>query len=307
MGIEFSKTAYPGTFPPFWRGEVKVLPGDFKVKQTFAEGTLLKHGTPIQLDFVNMECGVVKVAKVLAGGTTTIPRVTKGTLLKVGDVVMKLGKTDVSPSISAIDTTNASYDLITMDGAIAGLAAGDFLQEATAVGAASVKAVHKITIGTNAANADTLTIDGVVYTFATAAAEGVIAVGGTALATAANLEDALSAQYDNIFSVSADGAKLVLTQLVAGVGAIPVIAKTGTIAATVATTTAAVAGVPAAPVYAMPDAVIETTKEYKAQGFQTVSAGYEALVLKEVAYPIPASWLTGFSLTNNPSIKYIKQ
>ena len=307
MGISFDKIAIAGNFPPFWRGDVKVLPGDFKLKQTFPEGTLLKRSLPIVLDFDNMECAIVKVAKVLAGGTTTIPRVVKGTVLQVGDVVMKLGKVDVSPTISAIDKTNADYDLITLSGAIAGLTTGDFLQEATAVGTAAVKGVHKITIGTNAANADTLTIDGVVYTFATAAAEGVIAVGGTALATAANLEDAVSAQYEGVFSVKADGAKLVLTQLVVGVGAIPVIDKTGTIAATVATTTAAVAGVTAAPLYNMPDAVVETTKEYTALGFQTVSAGYEALVLKEVAYPIPATWLTGYSLKNNPSIKYIKQ
>ena len=308
MGISFDRTAYAGSMPPFWRGEFKVLPGDFKLKQAFADGTILKAGTPIQIDFENMECAVVKVAKVLAGGTTTIPRVTKGTLLKVGDNVMKLGKTDVSRAVSAIDTTNADYDVVTLDGAITGLTTGDFLQECSAVGAAAVKGVHKITIGTNAANGDTLTVDGVVYTFATAAAEGVFAVGGTALATAANLEDALSAQYDNIFSVKADGAKLVFTQLVAGVGAIPVISSTGTIVATVATTTAAVAGVPAAPLYELPDAVIETTKEYSpTKGFQTVSAGYEGVVLKEVVYPIPASWLEGFSLKNNHSIKYIKQ
>ena len=312
MGISFERTAYAGNMPPFWRGEFKVLPGDFKLKQAFAEGTILKAGTPIQIDFANMECAVVKVAKVLAGGTTTIPRVTKGTLLKVGDNVMKLGKTDVSRAISSIDTSNADYDAITLDGAIVGLTAGDFFQECSAVGAAAVKGVHKITIGTNATAGDKITIDGVDYTFAAAAGEGVFAVGATALASAANLEDALSAQYDNIFSVKADGAKLVFTQLVAGVGAIPVISVTqtggGTLAATVATTTAAVAGVPAAPLYELPDAVIETTKEYSpTKGFQTVSAGYEGIVLKEVVYPIPSSWLEGFSLKNNHSIKYIKQ
>ena len=118
MGISFDRTAYAGSMPPFWRGEFKVLPGDFKLKQTFVDGTILKAGTPIQIDFENMECAVVKVAKVLAGGTTTIPRVTKGTLLKVGDNVMKLGKTDVSRAVSAIDTTNADYDVVTLNGAI---------------------------------------------------------------------------------------------------------------------------------------------------------------------------------------------
>lgn len=316
MGISFERTAYAGNMPPFWRGEFKVLPGDFKLKQTFAVGTVIPAGTPIQIDFANMECAVVKVAKVLAGGTTTIPRVTKGTLLKVGDNVMKLGKTDVSRAVSAIDTTNDAYDVITLDGAIAGLTAGDFLQESSEVveATAEVKGVYKLTIGTNATAADKLTIDGVDYTFAAAAAEGVFAVGATALASAANLEDAVSAQYDGIFSVKADGAKLVFTQLVGGVGAIPVISVTqtggGTLAASIAQTTAGVAAVAAltAPLYELPDAVVETTKVYAtANDFQTVSAGYEGVVLKEVVYPVPASWLEGFSLKNNHSIKYIKQ
>lgn len=202
MGISFDKIAVAGNFPPFWRGDVKVLPGDFKLKQTFAEGTLLKAGTPIQLDFDNMECGVVKVAKVLAGGTTTIPRVVKGSLLKVGDVVAKVGKLDLSRVVSAIDTSNADYDVVTLDGAMTTLTTGDFLAES-----------------------------------ATYAADPLVE---------------------------------------------------------------------SAPLY-VADAVIETTKVYTAKGFQTVSAGYEGLILKEVAYPIPATWLTGFSLKNNPSIKYIKQ
>ena len=207
MGISFDKTKVPGNFPPFWRGEFKVLPGDFKLKQTFPEGTLIKRSTPVMLDFENMECGIVKVAKVVAGGTTTKPRIVKGSLLQSGDIVMKLGKDDKSPTLSSIDTSSDDYDVVTLSAAIAGLEEGDFLQECSAYVAAS-----------------------------------------------------------------GDDAT-----------------------------------VPAAPLYEMPDAVIETTREYTSKGFQTVSAGYEGVILKEVAYPIPDSWLTGFSLKNNPSIKYIKQ
>ena len=58
----------------------------------------------------------------------------------------------------------------------------------------------------------------------------------------------------------------------------------------------------------IPDAVIETTKEYtKANGFPTVSAAYRARILKDVAYPIPETWLLGYSMKNNPEIKYIRQ
>lgn len=203
MGIAFTKTKIPGDFPVFWRGEFKVLPGDYKLKQTFPEGTLLKKGTPVQIDFVNMECAVVKVAKVVDGGTTTAPRIVKGSLLQVGDTVAKVGKLDLSRTVSTIDKSNANYDVITLNGAMTTLTAGDFLQES--------------------------------YTYVAAP----------------------------------------LTQ--------------------------------SAPLY-VADAVIETTKEYSAtKGFQTVSAGYEGLILKEVAYPVPASWLKGYSLETNPSIKYIKQ
>lgn len=201
MGVTFDKTKIPGGFPVFWRGEFKVLPGGFKLKQTFPEGTLLRKSIPLQLDFENMEAGVVVVAKVLAGGTTTAPRVVKGSLLQVGTVVAKVGKVDLSRTVSAIDKSNSEYDVITLNGALTTLAEGDYIQE--------------------------------------------------------------SNEYNS-----------------------------GTQDST--------------PLYTA-DAVIETDVEYSAKGFQTVSAGYEGLILKEVAYPIPSDWLDGYSLKGNPSIKYIKQ
>src|SRR5664279_2429203 len=102
--ITFERTAVTGKIPAFY-GLPKKLPGSFKLKQTFATGTFIPKGTPIQLDFDLMEAGVVKLAKVLAGGTTTIPRVTKGSLLAVGDTVMKVGKTDLSVTVVSIVTT----------------------------------------------------------------------------------------------------------------------------------------------------------------------------------------------------------
>ena len=58
----------------------------------------------------------------------------------------------------------------------------------------------------------------------------------------------------------------------------------------------------------LPDAVVERTIEHeKDMTFQTVSAGYDVVILKDVAYPIPAASLTGYCMKNNPSIKYIRQ
>lgn len=39
MAIVFEKTKVKGGFPIFWRGEFAVLPGDFKLKGTYPEGT----------------------------------------------------------------------------------------------------------------------------------------------------------------------------------------------------------------------------------------------------------------------------
>lgn len=128
MAIEFKKQAFSGKTPVIWRGECKILPGGFKPKQTFPVGTVLRRGLPIQVDFDEMSAGVVKIAKVLDGGTTTEARVSKGHLFAIGDKVQKLG-TATSTTVSKIDTSNADYDVLTFAAAITGLAAGDSIQE----------------------------------------------------------------------------------------------------------------------------------------------------------------------------------
>lgn len=128
MAIEFKKQAHSGKTPVIWRGECKILPGGFKPKQTFPVGTVLRRGLPIQVDFEDMSASVVKIAKVLDGGTTTAARIGKGHLFAVGDKVQKVGST-TSTTVSKIDTSNADYDVITFAAAITGLAAGDSIQE----------------------------------------------------------------------------------------------------------------------------------------------------------------------------------
>lgn len=137
MAIDFKKSQMQGHMPEIWRGECKILPAGFKPVQNFPVGTVLHRGTPIFVDFEAMSAAVCKTAKVLAGGTTTAPRVAKGHYFVVGDVVMKLGVTDKSPIIKSIDTANADYDVITFQSAIAGLADGDILVEASEYKAAA--------------------------------------------------------------------------------------------------------------------------------------------------------------------------
>lgn len=136
MAIDFKKTQLSGHTPEIWRGECKILPGGFKPVQNFPVGTVLHRGTPIHVDFEAMSAAVCKTAKVLAGGTDTAPRIAKGHYFVAGDVVMKLGVTDKSPIIKSIDTANAEYDVLTFASAIAELAEGDILVEASAAAAA---------------------------------------------------------------------------------------------------------------------------------------------------------------------------
>lgn len=210
MAIEFEREYTAGNFPVFWRGECKILPGDYRLKQEFPEGTLLVKGTPIFVDFDNMECGVIKLAKVIAGGTGAKPRIVKGSLLQKGDTVMKLGDGKKSVTISSIDTSNNEYDELSLSAALTGIGDGDFIQESS--------------------------------TYKTAGAD-----------PSTDPEVEAQALYEA-------------------------------------------------------NAVISDSCTYQKMGFQTIAAGYEVIILKEVAYPIPSDWLEGgMSLKWNHSIKYVKQ
>lgn len=190
MAIKFEKTKVKGGFPVFWRN-VKTLPGTFKVKGTYPEGMIIPKGTPIKLDFENMECWICKSARVVAGGTTTAPRVVKGSMLQVGDTVKAGEGENVGTStVKSINKDNADYDVITFAAAVAAATAGvDILSD------------------------------------------------------------------DNL-----------------------------------------------------PDAVVETDKVLSdTNGFDDVSAGYAGIILKDVAYPVPAAWLQGYSMKNNHEIKYVRQ
>ena len=134
MAIEFKKTAYSGRFPEIWRGECKMLPGGFKPLQSFSVGTVLRRATLLEVNFENMTAAVIKLADVLAGGTTKAVRVAKGHYFAVGDVVTKIGDGKSTPSISSIDTSNVDYDVLTLSAAYTGLTEGDTIVESAAVG-----------------------------------------------------------------------------------------------------------------------------------------------------------------------------
>lgn len=141
MAISFATENYDGKIDALWRGECEVLPGGFNLKSatTLSTGELVKRGTPLFVDFENMECAVVKAAVVVSGGTTSAPRVPKGSHIAVGDKLVKeTADTDTGVTVSAINTSNAAYDVLTLSAAISGLTAGDILQEADKAGSGAV-------------------------------------------------------------------------------------------------------------------------------------------------------------------------
>lgn len=129
MGIKLEKTNYPGDMNPFWRREVRMLPGGFSMKQTFPVGEVIRRGSFVAVDFDNMSAAIVKVGKVLAGGSTSAIRVSKKNNFCPGDTVMKIG-TESTTTVKTVDRSNTEYDVVTVATAIADIAEGDFLQEA---------------------------------------------------------------------------------------------------------------------------------------------------------------------------------
>lgn len=238
--------------PKVFLHKVADVPGGASVKASELGGEYLAPGTPIGAPVLG-KCSVCKFAEVvtIAANDATDYEVKKGHHFKVGDFV-----TDAPGSkayaITAIDKTNDTKDKISVGTTLGvALAVGAFLYhasaQATTATSGGTKGVYTLTIGTNATADDTLTINGTDYVFAAAAAEGKIAIGASATATAANLQDTV--EHDNPdFLVKSNGAKLVFTQRLPGVGAIPTIVVTpvpssGTLAASIAQTTAGVAPV----------------------------------------------------------------
>ena len=134
MAIDFKTKSYSGHFPEIWRGEAKILPGGFKPIQEIPIGTVLHRAVPIYCNFDELSAAICKTATVLAGGTTTKPRVPKGHLFFVGDSVTKHGDYSKLVVITGIDKTNAEYDTLTLQSEYTGLTEKDILVEGKSEG-----------------------------------------------------------------------------------------------------------------------------------------------------------------------------
>ena len=130
MAIEFKKTSYAGNLDAFWRTEVRMLPGGFNCSQSIPVGDVIPRGALVCADFDTMTATIVKVGRVVDGGTTTKPRVTKNNHFYAGDTVMKIGEKDAAVTVKSVDRSNPDYDVVEFSAALATLAKGDYLVEA---------------------------------------------------------------------------------------------------------------------------------------------------------------------------------
>lgn len=130
MAIEFKKTSYAGNLDAFWRTEVRMLPGGFNCSQSIPVGDVIPRGALVCADFDTMTATIVKVGRVVDGGTTTKPRVTKNNHFYAGDTVMKIGKKDAAVTVKSVDRSNPDYDVVEFSAALATLAKDDYLVEA---------------------------------------------------------------------------------------------------------------------------------------------------------------------------------
>lgn len=125
MAVEFNKTSYEGNSPKCWREDPVILPGGYIIDQTLPNGTLVKCGTPVFIECTPArKAYLCKSADVIDGSDADALKVAKGHFFAVGDKVTTAGDTTGSAtpkSISAIDTSNAGYDVLTLSADITGL------------------------------------------------------------------------------------------------------------------------------------------------------------------------------------------
>ena len=210
-------------------------------------GSIIYPLAPLFIDFAARTATVIKNAKVYenAAANATAIKIKKNSKVYVGQYLGKSGK---AAAITAINTSNSAYDLITISLGIE-VVAGDVLYEASepASGVNAVKGKYVLTVGTNPTAGDKMTVNGIEYEFAATDTENKITVGTASKDTAKNLEDVLEKDNPDFF-VTASVNKLTFTQKTAGVGAIPTLVvtavpSTGTLAATIEQTVEGVAGV----------------------------------------------------------------
>lgn len=142
MGLGFKRVTGTGSIPVFqgYGKDISLAQGGFGLDITgLTVGKIIPAGTPMIFDEATRLAKPLVWSKIYeaAGNADVAYKVTKGSLFAIGDYfsAVKGGK---AYAITAIDTTNAAYDLITV-GTTLGvvIAVGATVFESTATGASA--------------------------------------------------------------------------------------------------------------------------------------------------------------------------
>ena len=113
------------------------LAGGFNIEDSdIDDGQYIPVLAPLAVDFKTRTAKVSKSVKAVEAINATTLKVQKGSFVKVS---MHLGNGTKGATISAIDTTNANYDTLTLSATIDGVKAGDVLFEAKTANGNEVK------------------------------------------------------------------------------------------------------------------------------------------------------------------------
>lgn len=136
--MKLTKTELTGEIPVFQHDKAYHLSqGGFNLDLTgLVAGVKVPAGSVLGFDEATRVAQVLKTATVVevAASDAVAYKVAKGGLFKVGDI---LGNGGVSKAITAIDTSNASYDLLTVSATIGAAAEGAILFASAAAAASN--------------------------------------------------------------------------------------------------------------------------------------------------------------------------
>lgn len=134
IGLVRTKTT---TEVPVFQKEIEVAQGGFKLNKANLTGvTSIPAGSVLNFDEATRVAKVLKTATVHANAISTAVnyQVKKGHTFVVGDQVGKVVG-GVGTTVTAIDTSNADYDILTVAATMAAAVEGDVIFESSAVGA----------------------------------------------------------------------------------------------------------------------------------------------------------------------------
>jgi len=149
---------------PIWQSKnLQVAQGGFTLEGT--AGAVVKAGTPIAFSEATRLAVVGKfaVAQAVATNTATDYKVLKNSNLAVGMSVTS-GAAAAAKAITAIDKTNADYDLVTLEATLGvAIAVGDSIYVADAGATPKGLLYEEVTIGSNGIQDIAVVVHGTVY------------------------------------------------------------------------------------------------------------------------------------------------